>query len=113
MLWGGVRWGLVRYGMVNNFKKNNNQVLKEQCLEYLGGKVCAVCHNRALPICCYDFHHKSGAKEDTISQMIQRKTIFDHELKTELDKCSVVCSNCHRMITYGYVTANILRSLHQ
>ena len=85
--------------MVNNYKKNNNGIIKEQCLEYLGGKICTVCGNRALPICCYDFHHKNGGKEENISSMIQRKTILDQELKLELDKCSVVCANCHRQIT--------------
>lgn len=89
---------------MSQYKRNNNELLKEQCLEYLGGKICAVCGNSSLPICCYDFHHKKGAKEENISQMLQRKTVLDKELKDELDKCVVVDANCHRMITYGYVT---------
>ena len=85
--------------MVNNYKKNNNEKLKEQSFEYLGGKICAVCKSNSLPAVCYDFHHAIGAKEENISSMIQRKTILDQELKLELDKCSVVCANCHRQIT--------------
>lgn len=98
--------------MVNNYKKNNNGLLKEQALEYLGGKVCAICGNRALPVCCYDFHHKNGNKEENISQMIQRKNKLDDELKKELDKCSIVCANCHRQITSGYVSIQELQSLY-
>ncbi|MDP1614217.1 MAG: hypothetical protein Q8L68_00300 [Methylococcales bacterium] len=73
-------------------------------MEYLGGKVCTVCGTQSLPICCYDFHHKIGTKEESISQMIQRKKILDQELKNELDKCAVVDANCHRMITARLTT---------
>lgn len=89
---------------MSRYKTNNNETMKEQALEYLGGKICVLCKDRSLPICCYDFHHKSGAKEENISSMIQRKSKFDDELKTELNKCSVVCANCHRKVTCGYVT---------
>lgn len=92
--------------MVNNFKKNNNTVLKEQALEYLGGKVCKVCNNRALPICCYDFHHKNGDKEEDISKMIQRKTKIDQELINEINKCTVLCANCHRQVTARTIVIN-------
>ena len=84
---------------MSQYKRNNNELLKEQCLEYLGGKVCVICSTNSLPICCYDFHHHKGAKEEEISKMIQRKKILDDEIKRELEKCKVVCSNCHRMIT--------------
>lgn len=92
--------------MVNNFKKNNNELLKEQALEYLGGKVCQVCNNRALPSYCYDFHHKNGNKEENISKMIQRKTKLDQELMNELDKCAVICANCHRQVTARIIVIN-------
>ena len=92
--------------MVNNFKKNNNEILKEQCLEHLGGKICSVCSNSALPICCYDFHHKNGGKEENISQMIQRKTKLDTELINELNKCIVLCANCHRQATARIIVIN-------
>lgn len=97
---------------MSQYKRNNNELLKEEAIEYLGGKVCAVCGNRSLPLVCYDFHHKNGDKEENISKMIARKKVLDAELKAELDKCAVVDANCHRMITYGYVTVEQLQSLH-
>lgn len=84
--------------VISQFKRNNNELLKEQCLEYLGGKRCKACGTDYLPLICYDFHHNKGAKEEEISKMIQRKTKLDAELKKELDKCTVVCANCHRQI---------------
>lgn len=98
---------------MSRYKTNNNELLKEECLEYLGGKICVICGTRSLPVCCYDFHHKIGAKEENISQMIQRKSILDMELKKELDKCAVVDSNCHRMITCGLIDNETLQSLHK
>lgn len=85
---------------MSQYKRNNNELLKEQCLEYLGGKVCKNCKANDFPICCYDFHHIKGAKEEGISKIIQRKHKLDDELKKELDKCIVVCANCHRTITF-------------
>lgn len=90
--------------MANQHRRNNNQLLKEQCLQYLGGKRCRACDVDWLPLICYDFHHNKDAKEEAISKMIQRKTKMDDELKKELDKCVVVCANCHRQINTRLVT---------
>jgi len=89
--------------MENQYKRNSNELIKEQCLDYLGGKRCRLCGADWLPIVCYDFHHHKGVKEEEISKMIQRKTKLDGELKKELDKCVVVCANCHRQINVGLI----------
>jgi len=86
---------------MSQYKRNNNELIKEAAIEYLGGKQCVVCGNNSLPLVCYDFHHKNGNKDEDISKMISRKTKIDDELKKELDKCCIACANCHRMITAG------------
>jgi len=83
----------------NQHIRNKNELLKEQALFYLGGKKCCVCNTSCLPICCYDFHHYKNIKEQEISKMIQRKHKLDTELKQELDKCRILCANCHRQVT--------------
>lgn len=98
---------------MSQFKRNNNELLKEQCLEYLGGKICAVCGDRTLQIQCYDFHHYKGGKDSNISKLISQNKAFTEEIKKELDKCIVLCSNCHRSLHNGGISNEILRSLHQ
>lgn len=48
-----------------------------------------------------DFHHKNPKdKEMLISIMIQNTWSMENILK-EMNKCMVVCSNCHRKIHYN------------
>ena len=98
--------------MSNQFQRNKRENLKEECLRYLGGKKCAICGNNSEMPCCYDFHHKLGLKEENISWMIARKKNLDAELKEELDKCAVVCANCHRQITTRTMSLNSLKKLY-
>jgi len=86
------------------YQRNRRVLLKEESIEFIGGKVCVVCGENSLPICCYDFHHTKGAKENNISKLLNTKTELDEELKTELKKCVILCANCHRIITYEKIT---------
>lgn len=65
---------------------------KKQCIEYKGG-CCIKCgYNKC--IFALDFHHKDPTqKKFNISKY--RKNSFQ-SLKSELDKCDLLCSNCHR-----------------
>jgi len=69
--------------------------LKKQCVEYKGGK-CVCCgydkYNGAL-----EFHHVDSSKKDFTIAYLKLYT-FNDEIKKELDKCVLVCSNCHREI---------------
>jgi len=91
---------------MNRFRQNSKEQLKEQCLNYLGGKICKRCNNRDMPICCYEFHHHKGCKEMEISKLISQKKPFDI-VKKELDKCVVVCANCHRLIHYFKINMGV------
>jgi hypothetical protein len=76
-------------------QKNN----KSSYVAYLGGK-CVVCgYDR-----CYqalDFHHLDPSTKE-INLSSGRGYSFDRA-KRELDKCVLVCSNCHREIHAGIV----------
>ena len=64
-----------------------------QCIEYKGGK-CENCgynkYEGAL-----EFHHIDVSKKDfSISRA--KLTSFSDDVKLELDKCRLLCANCHR-----------------
>jgi hypothetical protein len=71
---------------------------KEKCVEYKGGS----CKNCGYKRCfsALEFHHVNPEHKDfTISHM--RKYSFDEITMYELDKCVLLCSNCHREVESG------------
>ena len=70
-------------------------------MEYKGGK-CIVCgYNRCIT--ALEFHHLDPSEKDFA---IGGKTIAWDKLKVELDKCVLVCANCHREIGAGLIDIN-------
>ncbi len=67
---------------------------KSKAVSYKGG-VCARC-GQAFPDCCFDFHHIDVSAENEVPSSVLHKS-WD-SIITELDKCIMVCSNCHRII---------------
>lgn len=72
--------------------KSHRQKIKERAIQYKGGK-CEKCGydkcNRAL-----EFHHLIPNEKDfTISRY---SVLSWDKVKKELEKCILICSNCHR-----------------
>ena len=66
--------------------------IKMLIVEYLGGK-CSICgYNKEIS--ALDCHHNDG-KEKEFS-ICNRRSSNINTLKSELDKCILLCSNCHR-----------------
>lgn len=77
--------------------KKWRQNRKKKCVEYLGG-ICNKCGLTTVFFNVYDFHHEdSEEKELQISHMIHRAHKWK-DVKKELDKCVLLCANCHRII---------------
>lgn len=70
---------------------------KEKCLSYKGG-ACERCgYNKCVN--ALEFHHILSDKKDfNISNC--KLTTFNEAIKKELDKCKLLCANCHREIHY-------------
>lgn len=65
---------------------------KKWCIDYLGGK-CQVCgYNKCVN--ALEFHHRDPKEKEFQFSEYMRKT--NKELALELDKCDLLCSNCHR-----------------
>lgn len=77
----------------NNYTLERQRKLKAQSVEYLGGK-CRDCGCTGHPT-IFDFHHiDPSEKEYTIGHS---KCVSFEKVKKELDKCILLCSNCHRL----------------
>lgn len=64
---------------------------KKRLIDYKGGK-CEICgYCKDVPS-CYDFHHKDP-KEKLFS--ISHKNVSFENVIKEVDKCALLCKNCH------------------
>ncbi len=79
-----------------NKKSNSNSVMdfrknvKIKLVEYKGG-CCEVCgYNKSIQ--ALQFHHKNPNEKDF---QISGKSYSFEKMKVEVDKCMLVCSNCH------------------
>lgn len=92
-----------RIDRCNSCGVNNRRFrLKEKSVEYLGGK-CSKCgYNRC--IIALEFHHKDPSKKSfTISG---KHCLSWQRIREELDKCVLLCANCHREEEFIAVSSN-------
>ncbi|MCI6458491.1 MAG: hypothetical protein MSA56_12565 [Clostridium sp.] len=73
------------------------RLIKQKALRYKGGK-CEMCGLEDEPY-MYDFHHKDPNEKD-FSLGSKTSTTKWHLIEAELDKCMLLCANCHRKIHY-------------
>jgi hypothetical protein len=76
------------------------RALKKEMVDYKGGS-CAYCgYNKCLS--ALEFHHiDTGSKKFSLASV--RKTKATKEIFDELDKCILLCANCHREIHMGNI----------
>jgi len=74
----------------NKTRKDN----KQWAVDFLGG-VCSRCQI-VYPLVCYDFHHKDPKKKDYSPTCLLQGS--RKKLQEEIEKCVLVCANCHRLI---------------
>ena len=72
--------------------KRRRRDQKQKAIEYLGGKCVKCGYNRNWAV--LEFHHSNGVDKDIcISDLIHQAW---KRIKEELDKCVLLCANCHR-----------------
>ena len=52
---------------------------------------------RTYPPCVMEYHHTKEDKKDTVSRLLGRRKWS--VIQTEIDKCELLCANCHRIRT--------------
>jgi hypothetical protein len=76
--------------------KSHRQKIKQKAIKYKGGK----CEKWGYDKCewALDFHHlDKNQKEFSLAQYL---VVAWERVQRELDKCILICSNCHRELHY-------------
>lgn len=78
--------------------RNRARVRKIEAIKYLGG-MCYDC-GKEFHQSVYEFHHLNpNEKENDGSEFLQRRKELMYK---ELDKCVLLCANCHRIRHHNY-----------
>jgi len=95
------RWREDNKEYVRAYKRRKYHETYARVQKLKADRGCARCperHPAAL-----DFHHESDDKEKAVSQMINK--CGWEKLMVEIDKCTVLCANCHRKHHFELNTA--------
>lgn len=96
-----------------NITKEKSKQFKLQCLQYKNQICCQMCgYDKCIG--ALDFHHIDSESKDFEISQAKNLTKINDVIKKELDKCIVICANCHRehhyrMMLYqlSYIAINI------
>lgn len=78
---------------IRDKQRETKRQRKEWAIQYLGG-LCKDCKQTFHPA-IYEFHHRIPEEKDRDpSKMLQ---LSIKRLQKELDKCDLLCANCHRL----------------
>lgn len=81
--------------------KKHRDASRQRAIEFVNGikdgTPCADCGQTFDPI-AMDFDHVRGEKNDNVGSMVARGVALDR-IQAEIDKCELVCANCHRVRT--------------
>lgn len=84
---------------IERAKKSKKKYAKrntENVIEYLQDKYCSRCQIKDIEV--LDFHHKDpNEKEYSVADMLTHGYSWKR-IRKEIDKCEIVCANCHRKI---------------
>lgn len=82
---------------VRSYKKKYKDARKQQLYSLVNQiKNNSVCSCGENTPCCLEFHHLRD--KDALIPTLISNAVSVEKLQTEIDKCKVVCSNCHRKI---------------
>ena len=84
------------------FVDRKRRKLKLDAIQYKGGK-CEKCGYDKCPA-AFDFHHKDP-NEKEFGLAAHGHTKSWDKVKEEIDKCMLLCANCHREVHYELTVA--------
>lgn len=88
-----------RYYLSNKDKvRKRAKVFHKKVMDYINSRKsigCYICSEK--DIACLDFHHLRD-KVTEVAKLIGNDNLT--QIKTEIDKCVVLCANCHRKLHF-------------
>lgn len=84
----------------NKLKKRENKL---KAIKYLGGQ-CKNCHGEFHPA-IYEFHHTDPLTKDRDPSKVLG--LSWKRIQEELDKCELLCANCHRLVHHNWESKNV------
>jgi len=88
------KWYLSNKNKQYTKTRNRLRVLSDKLTDYKKNIKCERCGENHPS--CMDFHHKDPSKKEVIISKVISKGWGWDRIKKEIDKCAVLCSNCHR-----------------
>ncbi len=89
------------------YTKKRRKNIKILLVEYKGGKCFCCSYDRCVN--ALGFHH-IDPEQKNFNIGHKGKTLAFEKMKEEVDKCVLLCSNCHRELHAGLITLNDIRS---
>ena len=103
-----IRWAKDNIDRVTEYKtkyKNKQKRLAKDYINNIKSRGCKICGTKNIH--CLDFHHRpEHTKKDTVCNLVRQGYSFN-TIKKEIEKCDIICSNCHRSKHY---TGNYMRN---
>ena len=72
--------------------------IKEFVKEYKSKKICIICGESRWWV--LEFHHRNPSEKEVALSNIHLKGWSEKKNKEELEKCDILCANCHRDLHY-------------
>lgn len=83
----------------NSYKKTSRDYLRAKISELKESQPCKDC-GFFYPAPIMEYDHRPGEKKvDTIARMVVQQRAWEI-IQKEIDKCDLVCANCHRYRTH-------------
>jgi hypothetical protein len=83
--------------VLERFWASEKGSIRRRFIEWLKDQPCFDC-GRCFPACAMDFDHVRGEKWRDVSRL---KGASFETITAEVQKCDVVCANCHRVRTWA------------
>lgn len=78
----------------NKWRSLHNRRLKEEIVDFMGGRCCKCGYSKYIG--ALELHHINPSEKDPNYLGLKNRKF--EAIKSELEKCILVCSNCHKEI---------------